>query len=81
MLEIGVVPINIFEDCGFQGGNISVIQRTKNFTELGVVSRNKLLSAPGLDNEPVNKNNPPSLSSLVSMSLFSMSASLFLFCK
>lgn len=56
MLEIGVVPINIFEDCGFQGGNISVIQRTKNFTELGVVSRNKLLSAPVLDNEPVNKN-------------------------
>lgn len=56
MLEIGVVPINIFEDCGFQGGNISGIQGTKNFTKFDVVSRNKLLSASALDNEPVNKN-------------------------
>lgn len=56
MLEIGVVPISIFEDCGFQGGNISGIQGTKNFTKLDVVSRNKLLSASALDNEPVNRN-------------------------
>lgn len=56
MLEIGVVPNGVFEDCGFQEVNISGIQGTKNFTKLDVVSRNKLLSASALDNEPVNKN-------------------------
>ena len=56
LLEIKVFPVNIFEDCVFQGGNISVIPGTKNFTELDVVSRNKLLSAPPLENGPVNKN-------------------------